>query len=92
MRFVALVSFEGRIEEKGMPPPRVWIVPFPELQQFIREYPGGRINVRRDQVLRAGGEFENAWHLIEGRPMESGDAVSVVQVTSAVADDAPVSP
>ncbi len=64
--FVALVSFEGRIEEPEMPPPRVWIIPFPDLQPFIRAYPGGRINVARSQVLRAGGEFENAWPLIEG--------------------------
>jgi hypothetical protein len=26
--FVALVSFEGRIGDPQMPPPRVWIVPF----------------------------------------------------------------
>lgn len=55
-----------------MPPPRVWIVPFPDLEQFIRRYPRGRINVCRSWVLRAGGEFEKAWHLIEGALIESG--------------------
>src|SRR5713226_4706807 len=29
---VALVSFEGRIEQPEMPPPRVWIVPFPDVE------------------------------------------------------------
>jgi hypothetical protein len=37
--FVALVSFEGRIDRPEMPPP-VWIVPFPDLERFIRRYPG----------------------------------------------------
>lgn len=27
--FVALVSFEDRIDEADMPPPRVWVLPFP---------------------------------------------------------------
>ena len=64
--FVALVSFEGHIRAPEMPPPRVWIVPFAELlRRFIKEYPGGRINVSRSAVLTEGSQFENAWHLIE---------------------------
>ena len=68
--FVALVTFEGHIKERHMPPPHVWIIPFPDLARFRRDYPGGRINVSRTQVLHNGSEFENAWHLIEGAPME----------------------
>ncbi len=64
--FVALVSFDGRIEEPAMPPPRVWIVPFREVERFKRFYPGGRTNVSRAALLAEGGHFENAWHLIEG--------------------------
>jgi hypothetical protein len=33
--FIVLVSFEGRIEEPEMPPPRVWVVPFREIEQFL---------------------------------------------------------
>lgn len=65
--FVALVSFEGRIVDSDMPPPRVWILPFREVEGFKRHYPRGRINVSRSKLLSAGARFENAWHLIEGR-------------------------
>ena len=64
--FVALVSFEGNILDPKMPPPRVWIIPFPAVGSFKRAYPGGRINVSRAAVLSTGDQFENAWHLIEG--------------------------
>jgi hypothetical protein len=63
--FVALVSFEGRIDDPAMPAPRVWIVPFVEVERFKRSFPGGRTNVSRAAVLANGGPFENAWHLIE---------------------------
>ncbi len=65
LHFVALVSFEGLIDKPEMPPPRVWIVPFSELEPFIRRYKGGRINVTR-KLVTDGSKFENAWHLIEG--------------------------
>ena len=65
--FVALVSFEGHIGDPEMPPPRVWIVPFPVLlEKFIKKYSGGRTNVVRSILLKEGAEYENAWHLIEG--------------------------
>jgi hypothetical protein len=63
--FVALVSFEGRIEEPEMLAPRVWIVPFREVERFKRFYQG-RINVSRAAILAEGQHFENAWYLIEG--------------------------
>ena len=68
--FVALVCFEGRIDEREMPPPRVWIVPFRDVERFKRVYPGGRTNVSRAAMLANGGQFENAWHLIEGVQLE----------------------
>ena len=63
--FVALVSFEGKIDDPGMPAPRVWIIPFPEVEPF-KHYFKTRIDVSRKEVLARTGEFENAWHLIEG--------------------------
>ena len=66
LHFVALVSFEGLIDKPEMPPPRVWIVPFSELEPFIRRYEGGRINVARKKLVDDGSQFENAWHLIAG--------------------------
>ena len=66
--FVALVSFEGKISDPTMPPPSVWIVPFPELVPFIRHYPGGRVNVMRSKMVSEGVRFKNAWHLVEGIP------------------------
>jgi len=63
--FVALVSFEGQIDDPGMPAPRVWIIPFPRIETFKRIYKT-RTNVSRAAVLAAAGEFENAWHLVEG--------------------------
>ena len=65
LHFVALVSYEGLFDNPEMPPPHVWIVPFPELEQFIRRYKGGRVNVTR-KLVNDGSQFKNAWHLIEG--------------------------
>jgi hypothetical protein len=64
--FVALVSFEGHIDRADMPPPRVWVIPFPEVERFKRRFPGGRTNVSRAAIRAEGDEFENAWHLIAG--------------------------
>lgn len=64
--FVALVSFEGRIGDPDMPSPRVWIVPFPDIERFKRYYKT-RINVSRAVINSEGSQFENAWHLIDGR-------------------------
>jgi hypothetical protein len=63
--FVALVSFEGKIEDPTMPAPRVWIVPYTQIDPYMRRY-RTRIDVSRSAMLMHGGEFENAWHLIEG--------------------------
>ena len=63
--FVILVSFEGRIDESDMPPPRVWVLPFPQVERFKRIY-GSRTNVSRAAIRADGGKFENAWQLIVG--------------------------
>lgn len=63
--FVALVSYEGRIDDPLMPPPRFWILPFQEVERFKRSY-RTRTNVARSRILAEGGEFENAWGLILG--------------------------
>jgi len=67
--FVALVSFEGRIDEVDMPPPRVWVIPFLDVEGFKRYY-ANRTNVSRAAIRADGGKFENAWRLIAG---SSGD-------------------
>ena len=63
--FVALVSFEGRIDEADMPPPRVWALSFTEVERFKRRY-RTRTNVSRAAVNAYGGQFENARQLIAG--------------------------
>lgn len=68
--FVALVSFEGKIGNPEMPPPRVWIIPFDRIEALKRFYVG-RTNVSRAAVSSEAAEFENAWHLIEGHPSSS---------------------
>lgn len=62
--YVALVSFEGRIDDATMPAPRVWIVPFSRIRKFKRAY-HVRTNVSRAAIVHKGQEFENAWHLID---------------------------
>ena len=63
--FIALVSFEGRIDELEMPSPRVWIVPFREVERFKQHYKT-RTNISRRKITAEGREFENAWGLISG--------------------------
>ena len=62
--FVVLVSFEGRISERSMPTPKVWVIPFPDLKQFIKRYVT-RTNVSRARISKMAEKFENAWHLIK---------------------------
>lgn len=63
--FVVLVSFEGRIDDPEMPPPRVWVLPFPHVERFMSSYKT-RTNVSRAAINAEGDEFENAWGLIAG--------------------------
>ncbi len=62
--FVVLVSFEGGIADMALRP-RCWVVPFPKVKPFLRQYRGRR-NVSRAAVLRGGGRFEDAWAVILG--------------------------
>lgn len=63
--FVVLISFEGQIDDKAMPPPSAWVVPYPDMDRFMRHY-RTRTNVSRSEILREGTEYENAWWLISG--------------------------
>ena len=63
--FVVLVTFEGQIDDGNMPPPRCWIVPFADIDPFMRRY-NTRRNVSRSELLREGTRYENAWWLIAG--------------------------
>jgi hypothetical protein len=58
--FVALVGYEGRIGDLGFLP-RVWIVPYRELAQFVQTYKGNTRCVRRTLIEKSGSRFENAW-------------------------------
>ena len=63
--FVVLVTFEGRIDERSMPAPKVWVIPFLEVLPFTKKYAAGRMNtVSRAMVLKGGSKYENAWELI----------------------------
>ena len=77
--FVVLVSFEGKIDDPTMPAPRVWVFPYPQVEPYKRFY-RTRTNVSRAAVEADAGQFENAWHYIEGSAAPqggSGQAVSV---------------
>lgn len=63
--FVVLVCFEGQINNQEMPKPRVWVIPYGELEPFMRYYKG-RTNVSRAAIKNEGASFEDKWHLIEG--------------------------
>lgn len=62
--FVVLVSFEGSISDPTSAP-RCWVIPFPSISPFMRQY-AGRRNVSRAEVMRSGQAYENAWHYITG--------------------------
>jgi hypothetical protein len=63
--FVVLVSYEDRIGDPEMPAPRVWVIPFPDVEPFRRTYKGNMKTLSRSAVLRTGSQYENAWSLIE---------------------------
>lgn len=58
--FVALVGYEGRIADLNFTP-RVWIVPYRRLEEFVQTYKGDTRCVRRTLIERHGTEFEGAW-------------------------------
>jgi hypothetical protein len=63
--FVVLVSYEDQISNPAMPAPRVWVIPFPNVEPFRRTYKGNMKTLSRSAVLRGGSQYENAWSLIE---------------------------
>ena len=60
--FLALVSYEGKIEDPTFTP-NVWIIPHKEIERFIKEY-RTRKDVSRSLVTKQGEKFLNAWDLI----------------------------
>ena len=63
--FVVLVSYEDHIGHPAMPAPRLWVLPFPDVEPFRRTYKGNMQALSRAQMLRDGKKYENAWSLIE---------------------------
>jgi hypothetical protein len=63
--FVVLVSYEHRIRDPAMPGPRVWVLPFPDVEPFRRTYKGDMKTLLPAQMLRDAKKYENAWSLIE---------------------------
>lgn len=64
--YIVLVTFEGKMSDPSMPPPRVWVIPLLELQPFMRKYAAGKMNsVIRALVREYGQKYENAWGLID---------------------------
>lgn len=62
--FVVLVSYEGEFATPERLP-NVWVVPYPALPSFLRNYKGRR-NVSRAAVNAGGSQFKAAWHLLVG--------------------------
>ena len=49
--FVVLVSYEDRIGDPAMPAPRVWVLPFPDVEPFRRTYKGNMKTLSRAQII-----------------------------------------
>ena len=66
--FVVLVAYDGAIGNvKQMP--RVWVIPYGELEQFVNTYKGNTRCVRRPLIEKMGGRFEDAWQLLWNEPV-----------------------
>lgn len=60
--YLALVSFEGKIENP-LQVPSVWIIPSQEVQTFIKKYKD-RTVVSRALVNKNGEMYKEAWNLL----------------------------
>ena len=69
--FLVFVCYCGKIGQIETSP-EIWIVPSAKLAPLIYHAPGGRKVVQRSTLIKAGGEFKDAWHLIAGarRPQQ----------------------
>jgi hypothetical protein len=55
--FVVLVGFEGKAADPTALP-RVWVIPFPEIEPFRRAYAGGAMRtISRAAVLKEGARI-----------------------------------
>jgi hypothetical protein len=61
--FVVFVSFEGRFDDPKVVP-SIWVVPHAEVGRFQKRYDGGRVNVSRSKVTKAGTHFRDNWGLL----------------------------
>jgi hypothetical protein len=59
--FLALVSFEGQIR-KADSMPHVWVIPYKDMRQFMKQYKG-RSNISRALILKRGAAYRDAWNL-----------------------------
>ena len=60
--FIALVSYEGKIDQPAMSP-NVWVIPTPELKPFVKHYKN-RTVVSRTEVRRKGEQYLNQWESV----------------------------
>ena len=60
--YVVLVSFEGKIADFTTRP-TCWVVPYPDLEPFFRQY-NGRRNISRAAIRKLGKRYADAWPLI----------------------------
>ena len=58
--FVALVGYEGRIADLKATP-RVWIIPYRDLEPLVQTYKGDTRCIRRPLVDKNGAKYEDAW-------------------------------
>ena len=60
--FIALVSYEENISDPTFSP-NVWIIPYENLQEFIKKYKT-RKNISRSLIVNKGEKYLYAWELI----------------------------
>ena len=60
--FIALVCFEGKIENPEQTP-SVWVIPSQNIERFIKKYKT-RTVVSRALVTKNGVQYKHAWSLI----------------------------
>jgi hypothetical protein len=63
--FLVFVSYEGRIDDPSATP-SVWIVPYPQVERFTKQYRGRR-NVSRRLLEDGGKRYRDAWRLLVRR-------------------------
>ncbi|MFC1580065.1 hypothetical protein ACFL4N_04065 [Thermodesulfobacteriota bacterium] len=60
--YIALVSFEGRIDDPSFTP-KVWIIPYGDIKNFEKQY-ATRKNISRSLIVNKGKKYLHAWELL----------------------------